>query len=150
MKAKKFQRRLNRWPPFLFSGIRVTRVSDDFREIDVRLKLHSWNCNIHRTHFGGNLYAMTDPFYPLMLSWILGRGYLVWDKAATIDFRAPGKGTVTAHFRLDDAQIEAIRRETADGEKHLPEFTVDIVDDAGAVVAAVHKTLYVRQRRKQA
>ena len=91
MNARKFRRIMNWWPPFLFSGISVARVSEDFREVDVRLKLHSWNCNTHRTHFGGNLFSMTDPFYALMLAKILGRGYVVWDKAASIDFRAPGR-----------------------------------------------------------
>jgi len=148
MKASVFRRLMNLWPPFLFTGIAISRVSDDFRELDAQLKLHFWNRNTHGSHFGGSLFAMTDPFYALMLAQILGRDYVIWDKGATIDFRAPGRGTVTAQFRLDDAQIDAIRRATAGGKKHFPEFSVDVLDHSGAVVASVQKTLYVRRHRR--
>jgi len=150
IKASLFRWLINLWPPLLFSGIRVSRVSEDYRELDVRLTLRFWNRNTHGSHFGGSLFAMTDPFYALMLAQILGPGYVIWDKAATIDFRAPGRGTVTAHFRLDEARIEGIRQETADGRKHFPEFAVDVVDQSGTIVASVHKTLYVRHRRTTA
>ena len=148
MKANIFRWLINLWPPFLFSGISVSRVTEDFRELDAQLKLHFYNRNTHGAHFGGSLFAMTDPFYALMLSQILGRDYVIWDKGATIDFRAPGRGTVTAHFRLSEAEIEAVRAETADGRKHFPEFSVDVIDHAGTIVASVHKTVYVRRHRK--
>ena len=35
---------------------------------------------------------MTDAFYMLMLMANLGRDYIVWDKAASIRDRKPGKG----------------------------------------------------------
>jgi acyl-coenzyme A thioesterase PaaI-like protein len=147
MKAGTFRRLMNLWPPFLFTGIAVRRISDDFRDLDATLTLRFYNRNTHGSHFGGSLFAMTDPFYALMLAQILGPDYVIWDKAASIDFRLPAKGVVSAHFHLDEARIEAIRRETADGEKHFPKFAVEILDQSGAIVASVHKTLYVRRRR---
>lgn len=147
MRARTFFRLINFWPPLLFSGISVVRVSEDCHELDVQLRLRFWNRNSHGTHYGGSIYSMTDPFYALMLSQILGRDYVVWDKAAAIDFRAPGRGVIRAEFRLSEDQIAAIRAETADGRKHFPEFDVTVVDEAGHVVATVHKTLYVRHRR---
>ena len=42
--------------------------------------------------FAGSLFAMTDAFYMLMLMANLGRDYIVWDKAASIRDRKPGKG----------------------------------------------------------
>lgn len=44
----------------------------------------------------------------------LGREYIVWDKAATIRYGKPGKGTVRAEFRLSDSQIEDVTREIED------------------------------------
>jgi hypothetical protein len=58
---------LNLWPPFLGAGVKVRRISPDWKEIDVQLRLGLTNRNYVGVHFGGSLYAMTDPFYMLML-----------------------------------------------------------------------------------
>jgi hypothetical protein len=34
---------LNIWPPFLFTGIKVTELSSDFRQAKVRLKMRAWD-----------------------------------------------------------------------------------------------------------
>ena len=137
---------LNLYPPYLGTGIRVRHVAENYREIVVTMTLRFYNRNAFGTHFGGSLYAMSDPFYALMLTNILGREYWVWDRGAAIEFLRPGRGTVTARFRISDAAVSAIRAATADGEKHLPEFSVDITDAAGEAVARVRKTLYVRRK----
>jgi len=82
----------------------------------------------------------------LMMMQILGKEYIVWDKAAYIDFIKPGKGTVTARFVIDKEQIEDIILKTAHGQKYLPKFTVDIVDQANNKIAHVIKTLYIRKK----
>ncbi|QEL56071.1 DUF4442 domain-containing protein [Chromobacterium paludis] len=136
----------NLWPPFLGAGIRVHKLSPDFRQAEVRLRLGLGNRNYVGTHFGGSLYAMTDPFYMLMLLRQLGNDYYVWDKAGRIDYLKPGRGVVRALFHLSDAQLADIRAQTADGGKHLPEMTVEIRDADDELVATVHKTLYVRKK----
>lgn len=148
MKTNTFRRLMNLWPPFFFTGIRVTRIAEDWREIDVEMRLGRLNRNYVGTHFGGSLFAMTDPFYMLMLLHVLGRDYVVWDKAATIDYVKPGRGTVTARFRLEEERIAEIRAATADGSKMLPVFHCDIRDTQGEVVARLDRTLYVRRKRE--
>jgi len=148
MKTSTFRRLMNLWPPFFFAGIRVTFIAEDWREVDVEMRLGRLNRNYVGTHFGGSLFAMTDPFYMLMLVHLLGRDYVVWDKAAAIDYVKPGRGTVTARFRLEEEQIAAIRAATADGSKMLPVFHCDIRDTAGEVVARLDRTLYVRRKRE--
>lgn len=128
------------------AGIRVKRLQPDWKAIDVEMKLRFWNSNYVGTHFGGSLYSMTDPFYMLMLIENLGRDYIVWDKAASIRFRRPGKGKVSASFRLSEEQIEAIRRRLNTQEKVEPTFVVEVKDETGAVVAEVEKVLYVRKK----
>jgi hypothetical protein len=96
---------INFWPPFLGAGIRVAHLASDGKAIDVEMKLHGWNAHAGGTHFGGSLFARTDPFYMLMRMANLGRDYIVWDKAASIRCRRPGKGTVRAEFRLADAPL---------------------------------------------
>ena len=137
---------LNLWPPFLGSGIRVTRLDPDWRAIDVEMKLRFFNSNYVGTHYGGSLYSMTDPFYMLMLIENLGRGYVVWDKSASIRFRRPGRGRVTATFRLTEAQLEDIRQQMQTAEKIEPTFTVEVKDESGEVVAVVDKVVQVRKK----
>jgi hypothetical protein len=93
------------------------------------------------------LFAMTDPFWMLMVLHALGDGYIVWDKAATIDFEKPGRGPVHAEFALDDATLEELRAAAAGGDKVLRWFDAPVRDAAGDVVAMVRKQLYVRRKR---
>jgi hypothetical protein len=140
------RRWINLWPPFLGAGIRVQHVAPDMRAIDVEMKLRWWNANYVGTHFGGSLFAMTDAFYMLMLMANLGRDYVVWDKAASIRYRKPGKGTVRAEFRLSGAQIEEIREKLETLPKYEPVFSVEVKDEAGVVIAEVEKRLHVRKK----
>jgi len=144
MKASLFRHGINLWPPFLFSGIHVTRITDDYRQIDVELRMRPWNRNYVGTHFGGSLFAMTDPFWMLGLMHALGRDYYVWDRAGAIDFLKPGRGTVRTRFEIEPALLDALRIEAAGGEKVLRWFSNDVVDADGQVVARVRKQVYLR------
>jgi acyl-coenzyme A thioesterase PaaI-like protein len=135
---------MNLWPPFLGAGIRVRSIAPDWTEAVVELRERLANRNYVGTHFGGSLFAMTDPFYALLLMHRLGDRYLVWDRAASIEFVAPGRGTVSAVFRVPHEIVDAIRKKTQSGDKALPEFQCEIRDRAGDLVAQVRKTLYVR------
>ncbi len=146
--AKLLRRGMGWWPPFLGAGIRVRSLAEDFREAVVELKLGRLNRNYVGTHFGGSLYAMTDPFFMIMLLHNLGGEYLVWDKSGSIEYVAPGRGTVHAHFHLTEERIAEIRAQAAAGEKVLPEFVVDVKNEAGGIVARVRKILYVRLKPK--
>lgn len=143
-KARRLRWLLNLYPPYLGAGIRVQQIAADFRRARVQMRLRWYNRNYVGSHFGGSLYAMTDPFFMLLLMEHLGRDYIVWDKAAHIDFIAPGRGTVQADFVIDESLLADIRARTAGGEKYLPELSVEVRDGAGELVARVHKTLYVR------
>ena len=147
MKASRLKLFLNIWPPVLFSGIRVTHVADDFRHARVEMRLRWYNRNYVKTHFGGSLFAMTDPFWMIMVLRQMGPDYLVWDQAGEIQFLKPGKGTVVAEFRLDDAVVDEVRAAAAGGEKVLRWFEVDVRDTAGETVARVRKQIYVRRKR---
>lgn len=137
---------LNLWPPFLGAGIRVRRIAADWREIVVEMPLRLTNRNWFGTHFGGSLFAMTDPFHALMVLHNLPDGYAVWDRTASIDFVSPGRGRVRAVFRLTQEDVDAIVRMTDSGDKHLHLFRADVVDAEGLVVARVEKMVYVRRR----
>jgi hypothetical protein len=136
---------MNLWPPLFFSGIKLASISSDYRSARVDLKWRPWTKNINASQYGGSLFSMTDPFYPLLLFGCLGYDrYIIWDKSADIDFVSPGIGRLTAEFHLEDEQLHEIREMTAGGDKFFPEFVVYIRDQQGTLVARVTRRLYVR------
>jgi acyl-coenzyme A thioesterase PaaI-like protein len=141
---------LNLWPPYLFSGIHVERLDQDYRYARVRLSLRFYNRNYVGTHYGGNLFSMTDPFYMLMLLHRLGRDFIVWDLKACIRFRAPGRSHVWAEFHLPDERVEAIRAQALTEGRANPSFHIEIKDASGTLIAEVDKTLYVRPKTRTA
>ena len=40
----------NLWPPLLGAGIRIKRIQEDWKEVDVEMKLRRWNANYVGTH----------------------------------------------------------------------------------------------------
>jgi acyl-coenzyme A thioesterase PaaI-like protein len=147
MKANRLRLGMNLWPPFLFAGIRVVEISPDYRYARVRMRLRPWNRNFFGTHFGGSLFAMTDPFWVLLLFNQLGGEHVVWDQAGEIEFVAPGRGTVYAEFRLTDEHVEQVLERTGSGEKALIWFGTDVVGQDGTVIARVKKQVYARRKR---
>jgi acyl-coenzyme A thioesterase PaaI-like protein len=138
-------RLLSLYPPYLGAGVRV-HAAADLRTFEVRMKLSRFNRNYVGTQFGGSLYSMCDPFFMLILAEALGRDYIVWDKAATIRFRRPGRGTVRATFHIPPERIAEIRAAADAQGKIEPAFEVAVLDDAGEIVAEVEKLLYVRRK----
>ena len=128
--------------------IHIMHIASDWTKIRTRMKLSFYNKNYVGSHFDGALFAMTDPFYMLMLMNILGRDYVVWDKAAQIDFVRPGRTTVTADFLVTEAMLADIKSRTANGEKYEPTYRIDVCDTAGNVVACIDKTLYIRRKQR--
>jgi acyl-coenzyme A thioesterase PaaI-like protein len=136
----------NLWPCYRGSGGRVTFIASDWSEVRVRLPL-SWRTrNYVGTIFGGSLYGAIDPFYMLMLIHRLGPEFEVWDKAATIRFRKPGRTTLTACLALPDGEEAAIREALGASRSVDRTYRVEFKDAAGLVHAEVDKVVYVRRR----
>ncbi|MCC6560185.1 MAG: DUF4442 domain-containing protein [Xanthomonadales bacterium] len=145
--ATKLRWTVNLWPPNLAAGIRVLRIDPDYRHVVVRLKRYFFNRNYVGTHFGGSLFAMTDPWWMIMMLRNLGTDYIVWDKAATIDFVKAVREPVYADFVLDAATIAEVRTIADRDGKALHWFTVDVKTADGVLVAQVRKQIYVRRKR---
>ncbi len=144
MKPTTFRRLINLWPPYLLNSIRVLSIATDWSEARVALHLRPWNRNIMRTQFGGNLFAMIDPLPMLLAMQQLGGRYHVWEKAAEIEFIAPGRGHVFATVAMPAAIVAEMRDAAAGGEKVLRWFDVHIRHRDGSPVALIRKQLYVR------
>ena len=136
---------INFYPPLIGAGIRSRSV--DERTVDVEMNLTVFNRNVVGVHFGGSLYAMCDPWFMLILMRLLGPDYIVWDKAASIQFKRPGCGRVKARFHISAERVEQIRLEADQNPKIEPTFSVDVLgDEQGVVIAHVEKLLYVRRK----
>jgi acyl-coenzyme A thioesterase PaaI-like protein len=137
---------MNLWPPYRGAGVRVRHIAPDWREARVELNLGLLNRNFVGTHFGGSLYAMTDPFFMLLLLHRLGPEYVVNHKGGRIEYLAPARGRVRVTIRLEDEDVEAVRARVDAAGKDAPEFMAEIRDEAGTVVARATHTLHVRRR----
>ncbi|MGY3802994.1 DUF4442 domain-containing protein [Pigmentibacter ruber] len=133
------------WPPYLGAGIKVTNVSTDILKLEVEMDLTWYNKNFVGTHFGGSLFAMTDPFYMLMLIKNLGTNYIIWDKSAKIEFIKPAKGKVKAHFEFTKDEIDEIKYNCDLKKKYIFNKEIFIFDEVGELVTKVEKTLYVKK-----
>ncbi len=146
LRQRFLEKLINFYGPFLGAGVKLEKMTKDFRQARVSMKLTFYNRNYMGTQFGGSLYAMVDPWYMLMLIKNLGKEYIVWDKAATINFRKPGKGKVTAEFHLTDEHLNEIKKTLETQNKMDYVFKVEVKDDAGKLIADVDKVLYIRKK----
>jgi acyl-coenzyme A thioesterase PaaI-like protein len=137
----------NFYPCYRRTGARLIYIASDLSEVRVKLPLNWRTRGYWGTTFGGSMYAAIDPVLLVMLARRLGPGYQVWDKAATIEFRKPGRSPLYARFRIEDAEIETLRLALADEERIERTYTVDLVDEAGVIHAHFTKTLHMRDRR---
>jgi len=149
--TESWKTRLRRWgfnffPAYRGTGARITYIAADWREVRIRLPL-SWRTrNYVGTIYGGSMYGAVDPIYMIMLIQLLGPDYVVWDKAASIRFKKPGKTTLTGRFMIDEAETDAIRAALIDQPAIDRVYPIDLVDRDGVVYASVEKTIYIRRK----
>jgi acyl-coenzyme A thioesterase PaaI-like protein len=147
LKSRAVRFLFNLYPCYRRTGVLITYVAADFDEVRIKLPLNWRTRGYNGTTFGGSMYACVDPVYVVMLSLSLGKRYIAWDKAATIEFRKPGRETLYSTFRFEPGELDAIRNELEVSEKVERIYDVDLCDAAGAVHAHFRKTLQIRKRR---
>jgi len=134
------------WPPLFFSGISVREFDLEKCYVRARLKTRFFNKNYFGTHYGGSLYSLCDPFFAFIFLHHLGKDFIIWDKAAKIDFIAATKDPVYAYFSISKEEIARVRKEAQKKSKVEPVYQVDITDIEGKIIARVEKTLYIRKK----
>eukprot|EP01101_Sappina_pedata_P006927 TRINITY_DN3558_c0_g2_i1.p1 TRINITY_DN3558_c0_g2~~TRINITY_DN3558_c0_g2_i1.p1 ORF type:complete len:190 (+),score=71.58 TRINITY_DN3558_c0_g2_i1:44-571(+) len=145
--AEQFRSVMNDYSPFKGAGVEITKISPDFKFMEVKCGLYPWTKNYVGTIFGGASFTMVDPIYMLMFIQLLGDEFVVWDKSASIDFVRPGTSTVYARLDISDEMVEDIKQSTLEAPfKCERVFHVDVLDESGKVVVAVSKRLYFRRK----
>jgi len=138
--------KFNIFPAYRGSGARVVYISEDYREMRVKIPL-SWRTrNYVGTIYGGSMYAGIDPIYMLMLIKNLGKSYIVWDKAAKIRFKHPGKETLFADFLLTQEELDEIKSILESNKSVDRIYNVELKDKAGKVHCLIEKTLYIAKK----
>ncbi len=124
-------------------------IAPDWSEIRLDVPL-SWRTrNYVGTIFGGSMYASIDPIYMIMLIRRLGPKFVVWDKAATIQFKKPGRETLHARFMVNDEELRAIRMALESERSVDRTYVVELMDSSGTVCATIEKIIYIRRREAE-
>lgn len=137
----------NFFPAYRGSGARVLYIASDWKEVKIKVPL-SWRTrNYVGTIYGGSMYGAVDPIYMLMWMRVLGKDYIVWDKSAHIRFKKPGTQTLYAHFKLQDSEIEEVRKLLQTEKSVDRNYRVDLIDESGLLCAEVDKVVYLRKKK---
>ena len=138
---------MNLYPMYWGTGGRVHYIAGDFREVRLGLGLNPFTYNYVGTIFGGSLFSASDPFLMVMLLRVLGADrYVVWDRAARIRFRRPGRGRLTMRITLDGALLAEVRATVAREHVWKGWLPLRWLDAEGAVVAEIERELYVADK----
>lgn len=128
---------------FFATGGKALYIQHDWKRSTAQLKLNLWTRNYVGTIFGGSQFAAADPFYMLMLYHIMGKNFVVWDKAGSIEFKKPGKKKCIAEFEFTDAEVTEIKQQTLLNGKYEFKKYVEWIDIDGQVISRIEKVLYV-------
>ncbi len=144
------------WSPmYRRSTGKVIEVSDDLHYVKVKIPISFKNRNYVGSIFGGSLFSATDPIYMIQLLNILGEDYVVWDKAATINYKRPARENVFAEFIFSNEEIEKIKKDVVDNNEIDILKKLNLISKSGAIISELEKTIYIasktfyKEKRKQ-
>ena len=90
------------------------------------------------------MFSSVDPFPMTQLMNLLKSKYVVWDKSAQINFKAPANEDLYADFIFTKEEVEDIRNRTdQEGSIDIVKTTLLTNKDKTKVFCEVHKTIYV-------
>jgi hypothetical protein len=136
----------NWFPCYRACGAKVLYIAADWRTIKIELA-HNWlTKNYVGTIFGGSMFAATDPMYMIMLIKLLGKDFIVWDKAASIKFLKPGAAKLFATFTVSDEDLNEIKENMTKSKKMERTFAVTLVDKDNTPHASVERLVYIRRK----
>ena len=146
VQSKLYKWGFNIYPAYRGTGGWITYIAKDWREIHVKVPLSWQTRNYVGTIFGGSLYAAVDPFYMIMLIKNMGSEYVVWDKAASIRFKRPGRETLYAKFMVSEEELISIKSELKYSPKLDRQYQVVLKDKSGLIHALVEKRIFIARK----
>ncbi|AZQ43028.1 PaaI family thioesterase [Nonlabens ponticola] len=134
-------------PMYRRSTARITSVTDDLLEIKIKLPISWKNRNYMNSIFGGSMFAAVDPIPMVQLVNLLGDDYIVWDKAAAIQFKRPAREDLYASFTYTMDEVDdIIARVKSQDETEITKI-VHLTDGSGnKIYCTVQKTIYIADK----
>lgn len=121
-------------------------VSDDLHLVKIKIPLTYRNKNYVGSMFGGSLFSATDPIYMIQLMQILGKEYVVWDKATNIRFRKPAYSHAFVAFEFSTDEINGIKALVQENKEIDLIKKLQITDGKETVFTELEKTLYISSK----
>ena len=149
LKANELKRMLNFWFPFLVNRIRIISISDDFFEMQIKLKYSIWNRNPNKSIWGGSITSALDPFFPVMMKQIILREGIhteFYSKAVHVEFLHKVESHLYFRFKINDAEVMEAKEKLENSGKYESWHTADGVDDKGNVCVHGQVQVYLRRR----
>ena len=146
-KHKLFKHGFNLSPMYRRSTAKIVAVSEDLKQIQIKLPISYKNRNYVNSIFGGSMFAAVDPIPMVQLMNLLGDAYVVWDKTAHIKFKRPAREDLYADFEYTDDELEQVRQSVKKGNELEIEKTTQLTNANGSVVfCEVVKTIYIADK----
>lgn len=131
-------------PMYRRSTARITSVSPDLLNVQIKLPISYKNRNYMGTIFGGSMFSAVDPIPMVQLINLLGHQYVVWDKSAQISFKRPGNVDLYAEFIYTKEELEQIIEQVErENEIEIVKTTQLTNKSKTTVYCEVKKTIYI-------
>lgn len=142
-----FKYGFNLSPMYRRSTARITEVTDDLMHIKIKLPISYKNRNYVNSIFGGSMFSAVDPIPMIQILNILGDDYVVWDKAAEIKFKRPGRENLYANFNCTPSEILNIKKRIENEQEIEVEKLTQLTNKNGDIVfCEVSKTIYIANK----
>ena len=145
-KSRRMRLVFNCWPCIWCSGGKIEFIAGDYSELHVSLKLNIRTRNRVGTVYGGSIYSSVDPYFMLLLMEILGKNYVVWDKAASVKFIRPIVEKVKCRFLITEELIAEIKNRIVANGEYTFELPLTYEDEQGRAYAVFSKTVYAADK----
>jgi acyl-coenzyme A thioesterase PaaI-like protein len=135
------------YPPFLFNRISILDVSEDFTEVNVKIKRSLFNMNLAKTMFGGSMFSAADPFIAIMFWQIFAIRFnqeiIVWLKSAEIIYKKPAETSLFINFKISEGEIVEAKKFLEEKGRFVAEHEVSLKNTIGEVCAIVKLMSYL-------
>lgn len=140
---------MNLYPPLLINRISVKSISQDYKQVEVRVKKSLLNRNLQKTIFGGTIFSAADPFHALMYWQIFrlrGIHCEAWLKRAEIQYLKPANSDLRLLFEITDDEIELVNSQLKEKGKAEMVHDTAILNKNNETVAFVKSTISLKKK----
>jgi len=138
------RKHLEWYPPFWFMRIKVIELSDDWRQIRIKLPLNMLSRNMGDCMFGGYQTALADPIAALACNRVLNRKYNVWTRYQEVDFKHVGNSHLELRFDFDPEIEKQIHIDLKNKGRSTPTFEYGFYRADGVECTHIKNTVAIR------